>query len=312
MKRGTAGKSDSRTEHRRGRSDAGGGARSQPTRAPWRSPSRRDRWSWQVRPPRARRARAGGRVLGRAAIAHIRDAQPPSRRRSGRERHDRARRDLLARPSRGAGLERLRAAAPASSTPTRPYSPTVDNVLGSPAGTLRSLAAVVLVAHYDSVAVARGGRRRSASRSCSRWPPRPRATGPRPRRADPVHRRRGQACLSACRAFFQAPSARRVGLVLNFDNPGSRAVVMYRRAPATRPRGGLADAPVAVRQLADRRAWRAAAASRATSPRCANAGLPGMTFGLHRGVRPQPLHARHGRARRPRQLPAPRVSSLSV
>lgn len=162
----------------------------------------------------------------------------------------------------------------------------VDNVLALLPGSDGRGKVVVLVAHYDSVTVSPGAADDATSVATLLEVARALHAGPTLRRDVLVLLTDGEEHgLLGIQAFLRTTWARRAGLVLNFDNPGSSGPsVMYETSvgngPLVRAFARAAALPFAS-SLADDVARRRWIESDFTPLR--NDGLPGMTFGFTEG-----------------------------
>lgn len=162
----------------------------------------------------------------------------------------------------------------------------VDNVLARLPGSAGDGKVVLLVAHYDSVAVSPGAADNGTSVATLLEVARALHAGPGLERDVLILLTDGEEQgLLGVQAFLRTPWARRVGLVLNFDNPGSSGPsVMYETSagndPLVRAFAEHAALPFASSLTDDvaRRQW---IESDFTPLR--NDGLPGMTFGFTEG-----------------------------
>lgn len=162
----------------------------------------------------------------------------------------------------------------------------LENVLGRLSGTRGGGEVALLVAHYDSVAVSPGAADNGTSVATLLEVARALRAGPPLAHDVLILFTDGEEHgLLGVQAFLQSPWARRVGLVLNFDNPGSSGPsIMYEtsagNAPLVRAFAEHAPSPFAS-SLTDDLARRRWIESDFTLLR--NAGLPGMTFGFTEG-----------------------------
>lgn len=162
----------------------------------------------------------------------------------------------------------------------------VDNVVGRLPGAAGDGDVVLLVAHYDSVPVSPGAADNGTSVATLLEVARALRAGPRLERDVLILLTDGEERgLLGVQAFLRSAWARRVGLVLNFDNPGSSGPsIMYETSagndPLVRTFAAEASSPFASSLTDDvaRRRW---IESDFTPLR--NDGLPGMTFGFTEG-----------------------------
>lgn len=240
---------------------------------------------WQVRPPEAvgTAAPATGFSAGRAMRHLTAIAAEPHPLASAANLRVR---DLLVERLDDAGLETWVQHEPVVPDGDRHVIAYVDNVLGRLPGQGGNGAVVLLVAHYDSVAVSPGAADNGTSVATLLEVARALRAGSRLKRDVLVLFTDGEEQgLLGVQAFIQSAWARRVGLVLNFDNPGSSGPsIMYETSagnePLVRAFAGHAPSPFASSLTDDvaRRRW---IESDFTPLR--NDGLPGMTFGFTEG-----------------------------
>lgn len=240
---------------------------------------------WQVRPPAAAGAEAPAAEFSAVrALRHLTAiaAEPHPLASSAGARV----RDLLLERLADAGLDAWVQHAAVVPDGDRHVLAYVDNVLGQAQGTDGRGDVVLLVAHYDSVAVSPGAADNGTSVATLLEVARALRHGPPLRRDVLILLTDGEEHgLLGVQAFLQSPWARRVGLVLNFDNPGSSGPsVMYETSDGNDPlvRAFAARAPSPFgSSLTDSVARRRHVESDFTPLR--GAGLPGMTFGFTEG-----------------------------
>ena len=240
---------------------------------------------WQVRPPAAAGPAAPAAAFSAArAAAHL-TAIAAEPRPYGSAAHARVR-DLLVRRLEEAGLEAWVQRAAVVPGHDRHIIARVENVVGRLPGRRGDGEVVLLLAHYDSVAASPGAADNATSVATLLEVARALGHGPPLDRDVLVLFTDGEEHgLLGAQAFLQSEWARRVGLVLNFDNPGSSGPsIMYETSPGSAPLvrafAAHAVAPFASSLTDDiaRRRW---IESDFTLFR--NAGLPGMTFGFTEG-----------------------------
>jgi hypothetical protein len=240
---------------------------------------------WQVRPPEAAGPDAPAAAFSAArAMRHLTTiaAEPhPFASPAGRRV-----RDHLLRALEDAGLEAWVQHEAVVDEGDRHVVAYPQNVLGRLPGGGGSGDVVLLVAHYDSVAVSPGAADNGTSVATLLEVARALRAGPGLERDVLILLTDGEEYgLLGVQAFLQSSWARRVGLVLNFDNPGSSGPsIMYETSAGNAPLVGAfaehAPSPFASSLTDDvaRRRW---IESDFTPLR--NAGLPGMTFGFTEG-----------------------------
>lgn len=162
----------------------------------------------------------------------------------------------------------------------------VANVVGVLPGTGRGRLAVLLVAHYDSVAASPGGADDASGLAVLLEVARAAAAGPRLADDLVVLFTDGEEDrLLGLNAFLRSSLASRVGLVLNFDNAGSSGPsIMYQTSSGNAPLVAAfsrATSPLVGSSLSDALVRRRSVESDFTPLR--TAGYPGMSFGLSEG-----------------------------
>ncbi len=239
---------------------------------------------WQVRPPEAAGTAAPAAAFSATrALRHLTTiaAEPHPYASAANTRV----RDILVAGLRQTGLTAWVQHAVVVPEKDRHVYAAVDNVLAVLAGTGKGRA-VLLVAHYDSVAVSPGAADNATSVATLLEVARALRSGPALERDVLILFTDAEECgLLGVQAFLRSPWARRVGLALNFDNPGSSGPsIMYETSPGNealvRAFAGGAPLPFASSLTDDvaRRRW----VENDFSPLRA-AGLPGMTFGFTEG-----------------------------
>ena len=240
---------------------------------------------WQVRPPAAAGTAAPAADFSAArAMRHLTAiaAEPHPLASDANLRV----RDLLLERLGDAGLEAWVQHEAIVSNDDRHVVAYVDNVLARLSGREGNGKVILLVAHYDSVAVSPGAADNGTSVATLLEVARALRVGPRLDRDVLILLTDGEEHgLLGVQAFLQTPWARRVGLVLNFDNPGSSGPsIMYETSAGNdvlvRTFAAQAPSPFASSLTDDvaRRRW---IESDFTPLR--NDGLPGMTFGFTEG-----------------------------
>ena len=240
---------------------------------------------WQVRPPAAAGTAAPAAAFSAArAMRHLTAiaAEPHPLASSANRRV----RDYLLQHLDDVGLEAWVQHEAVVPDEDRHVIAFVDNVVGRLPGRDGDGRVVLLVAHYDSVAVSPGAADNGTSVATLVEVARALRAGRSLDRDVLILFTDGEEHgLLGVQAFIRSSWGRRVGLVLNFDNPGSSGPsVMYQTSagnePLVRTFASRAPWPLASSLTDDvaRRRW---IESDFTPLR--NDGLPGMTFGFTEG-----------------------------